>query len=290
MNAGGPYRVPGVRPTHENDLGELQQASGEWLDRLIDAWIGLSRNHGETDVDYRARALRHVSTKFWKASGAEPEPDPFAKENDVLESERWKEVARSWRRRFLVGVSGWKKQAKWLAEKVASLERDLVEMHEADDAESEELELAKQDAEASRKKLEHQNRRVSEYEYAKNRAEDRARELERDVERLARRVREMEASYAAQMSEIGTLRRSLEETNRREVMPARARLRVLATRLGFDPDVPGYASDDWLTDRIDRVLVRLLKETANVANVRVMVEEEVASKVGDPTPRNIAIR
>ncbi len=62
-------------------------------------------------------------------------------------------------------------------------------------------------------------------------------------------------AYKAEQDAADTKERHVRE----QVMPAKTRIRVLATRLGIEPSWPGYSDDEKLTAELDARILKLQK-------------------------------
>lgn len=166
-----------------------------------------------------------------------------------LEAEGWKKTARKWRRRAIKGWSGWRAKAKAIAEVLAERDSEIEESERETQKLHGEIKKMKREHEAAIKKISDVN---------VPQLKSRLAVALRDAGSLARRISELQ--LVIQNKDRMLAQKEDAPVIRRQVLPARARLRVLATRLGFDPSSKGYADDEWLLDRMDRLLVKMIEE------------------------------
>ena len=191
----------------------------------------------------------------------------------VLEAEAWKETARRWRRRALKEAGPWRRKYRKLEEELDDANEHGAEAAEKASALEEELRratapLEKQlaavraslldetkKAAVSANDLEHLRRKMGTAGTVEALIVERDQLKEQVAEQKSRVLlaakRETDANSRAYKAEQ-EMADGRERVGREQVMPAKARIRVLATRLGISPSWPGYSDDEKLTAELDR--------------------------------------
>jgi hypothetical protein len=231
--------------------GFFEHASDSILDQILEAF-GLPRKPGESDDEYRERARVHFRVPGDRL--AEMHDDVRAQRDDaLLQADDWRNTAARWRKRFLRGCSAWKTRA-------IELEADVGKLNEeADDLRKQIRVLKDAAAEEYRKEvISGRQREKDELERKLKDAEERAaiagRLSDQSFRRIAELTIKLQESERQRAHAMGKAAEERQAFERKHLDAARARIRVLASRLGISVHVPGYDQDDWLTDRLDRVL------------------------------------
>lgn len=207
-----------------------------------------------------------------------PGRDLAQKANDaVLEAAAWKETAARWRKRAL--RDRWKLKAKRLEEKLdASEERGAVLAEKVQGLECEvqdvkypferQLAMAKQESDQLRLRTEQAERELRdlkkrvgtigtlEHALVENDA------LKKDVANMKSLVGNYQRTAEVASAKAYEREKEANDLRRRTIAelvnPAKARIRVIAVRLGIDQAWPGWADDDLITAEVDRRLHELL--------------------------------
>jgi chromosome segregation ATPase len=181
----------------------------------------------------------------------------------VLEAERWKEVARSYRTRLLREISGWRRRAEQRLETIRQrdeeIERLADELEKAEDRAvvditSRDLATLRRELADTKKTVEQANARADRLEHVAETERKKSSAAQEKIDRAEARRREAERKMVEHV----------EQVTMTIVRPIRANLRVLGARLGIDPKWPGYEKDEDVARELDRRLLDLQKRAGDV--------------------------
>lgn len=206
----------------------------------------------------------------------------------LLEAEAWKQTASRWRKRALREGAPWRRKCAKFEEELDDVNERAAELQEKVDELEGELADAKaplerriKDLEATLEKERASSGKVlQEYGDIKRRMGKagslEALVVERDSlkERVAEFQHRLNESHHRETAALNRARMLEQDgmTNKERIVveqvnPAKARIRVLATRLGVTPvSFAHYSDDDKLTEELDRRIANLVKELASAKN------------------------
>lgn len=207
--------------------------------------------------------------------------------NDAaLDAEAWKQTAARWRKRAIREGAPWRRRCAKLEARVDDANEKAANLQERVDELEEELRDAKAPLEARIDDLDAAlsaerscgRRAADELATMKNRMKSagslEALIVERDTLDELNKALKAKVGEAERRAEVANSRAWVAEQGRRDgdekimrekLMPSKARLRVIATRLGIGIGWSGYSDDEKLTAEIDRLILQLQEKATAVA-------------------------